>query len=61
VCSEHEGQGQNLLNRAACHACALIPEPSCSFNNVLLDRIFIRGDSAAEVPSILDFVKTGVF
>ncbi len=61
VCSEHEGQGQNLLNRAACHACALIPEPSCSFNNVLLDRIFIRGDSAAEIPSILDFVKTGVF
>ena len=61
VCSEHEGQGQNLLNRAACHACALIPEPSCSFNNALLDRIFIRGDSAAKIPSILDFVKTGAF
>ncbi len=43
VCSEHEGRGQNLLNRAACHACALIPEPSCSYNNVLLDRIFYPG------------------
>lgn len=60
VCSEHEGHGQNLLNRAACHACALIPEPSCSFNNVLLDRIFIRGDSVAGIPSILDYAETGV-
>jgi hypothetical protein len=60
VCSEHDGQGQNLLNRAACHACALIPEPSCSFDNVLLDRVFVRGDPAAKIPSILDFVKTGV-
>jgi len=61
VCSEHEGQGQNLLNRAACHACALIPEPSCSFNNVLLDRIFVRGNSAANIPSILDDVGKRVF
>ena len=29
VCSEQEGHGPDLLNRAACHACALVPETSC--------------------------------
>ena len=42
VCSRHEGQGPNLLNRAACHACALIPETSCAYGNMLLDRTFIK-------------------
>ena len=31
VCSEQEGHGPDLLNRAACHACALVPETSCSY------------------------------
>lgn len=53
VCAEHAGQGPSLLNRAACHACALIPEPSCAYGNVLLDRTFIRGDAAAGVPAFL--------
>lgn len=53
VCSEHEGQGPSLLNRAACHACALVPEPSCAYGNVLLDRTFIKGDSAAGIPAFL--------
>ena len=44
VCSEQDGQGPDLLNRAACHACALVPEPSCPYGNILLDRIFINGD-----------------
>jgi hypothetical protein len=35
VCSEHEGQGPGLLNRAACHACALVPEPACEYGNTL--------------------------
>ncbi|MBF0246389.1 MAG: DUF1998 domain-containing protein, partial [Planctomycetes bacterium] len=35
VCSEHEGQGPGLLNRAACHACALAPEPACEYGNTL--------------------------
>ncbi|MCX6877314.1 MAG: DUF1998 domain-containing protein [Verrucomicrobia bacterium] len=43
VCREHQGQGPALLNRAACHGCALIPEPSCSCGNVLLDRSFLKG------------------
>jgi hypothetical protein len=43
VCSEHEGQGPGLLNRAACHACTLVPEPACEYGNTLLDRGFLRG------------------
>lgn len=53
VCSEHGGQGPSLLNRAACHACALIPEPSCAYGNVLLDRTFIKGDVATGMPEFL--------
>lgn len=43
VCSEHEGQGPGLLNRAACHACTLVPEPACEYGNTLLDRVFVKG------------------
>ena len=56
ICSEHEGQGPQLLNRAACHGCALIPETACAYGNVLLDRVFIKGDSAAGIPAFLDCV-----
>lgn len=56
VCSEHEGQGPSLLNRAACHACALVPEPSCAYGNVFLDRTFIKGDAGAGIPSLLELV-----
>ncbi len=55
VCAEHEGQGPGLLNRAACHACALVPEPSCVCGNVLLDRTFIKGEPATGIPPFLDF------
>jgi hypothetical protein len=56
VCAEHEGQGPNLLNRAACHACALVPETSCAYGNVLLDRGFIKGDPRLGLPGFLDGV-----
>jgi hypothetical protein len=55
VCTEHEGQGPGLLNLAACHACALVPEPSCTFGNLLLDRVFVAGDLAGGIASLLDF------
>ena len=32
------GQGVDALNYAACHNCALLPEPSCEMRNLLLDR-----------------------
>jgi len=51
VCSEHEGQGPGLLNRAACHACALVPEPACDYGNTLLDRGFVKGDQSSGLPS----------
>lgn len=56
VCAEQEGHGPDLLNRAACHACALVPEPSCAHGNVLLDRVFVKG-APPDIPSLTDFVE----
>ncbi len=50
VCGEQEGHGPGLLNRAACHACSLVPEPSCVYGNVLLDRTFVAGDPERSCP-----------
>jgi len=55
VCSEHEGQGPGWLNRAACHACALIPETSCDYSNIFLDRVFIKGSEELQIPPFLEF------
>lgn len=38
VCQEHLGQGPDLLNLAACHNCCLVPETTCQFGNLFLDR-----------------------
>lgn len=57
VCTEHEGQGPGWLNRAACHACSLIPEPSCEYGNVFLDRVFIKGSESLGIPNFLDFIN----
>ncbi len=56
VCSEHEGQGPGWLNRAACHACALIPEPSCAYSNIFLDRVFIKGSQELAIPNLLEYI-----
>ncbi|MGA5066386.1 DrmB family protein [Streptomyces exfoliatus] len=47
LCSEHTGQGFGNLNRAACHACALLPETSCETGNTLLDRALVVGGGGA--------------
>lgn len=57
VCGEMEGQGPAWLNRAACHACALIPDTACDYKNVLLDRVFIKGNSALGIPSLIDVMR----
>lgn len=44
VCMESEGQGWAALNIAACHACCLVPEISCQYNNCLLDRNAVVGE-----------------
>ena len=43
VCIMSRGQGNDSLNLAACHACALLPETCCEERNVLLDRGVIVG------------------
>ena len=58
VCAEHQGQGPALLNLSACHACTLVPEPSCTFGNVLLDRTFVAGDLAGRIAPLLDFAAS---
>jgi hypothetical protein len=54
VCREHEGQGPDLLNLAACHACTLIPDTACTYGNVLLDRTLVKGDSETNLPSLFN-------
>ncbi len=58
VCAEQEGHGPDLLNGAACHACALVPETTCGYGNILLARAFVKG-AAPDVPAFLDFVEAG--
>ncbi len=53
VCARQEGHGPGLLNGAACHACALVPETSCAFGNMLLDRIFVT-DVDGRLPGLFD-------
>jgi len=56
LCAEHTGQGFGNLNRAACHACTLLPETSCQTGNVLLDRALVVG--SAHVPGYFADVLT---
>ncbi|MBQ1076645.1 DUF1998 domain-containing protein [Micromonospora sp. C31] len=44
VCRESKAQGPSGLSMAACHACALVPETSCTMGNVLLDRTLVIDD-----------------
>ena len=54
VCSEHEGQGLHLLNRSACHACLLVPEPACDYRNALLDRVLVKGNTEKGIPGFFE-------
>jgi len=45
VCSETAGQGLGGFNHAACHACALVSETSCTSANTLLDRRMLFAES----------------
>jgi hypothetical protein len=50
LCSEADATGADSLNMAACHACVLLPEPSCDMRNRFLDRVMLIGTS--EDPSL---------
>lgn len=54
VCSEMESQGIDGMNAAACHACALVSETSCTFNNSLLDRRLVIGSPDGRIPGLLE-------
>ncbi|WP_062353773.1 DUF1998 domain-containing protein [Pseudoxanthomonas mexicana] len=43
VCKESDRQGIGGMNAASCHACMLVSETSCAFNNSLLDRRALVG------------------
>lgn len=44
ICSQSKDQGYDALNYAACHACTLLPETSCTMRNSLLDRVSVVGE-----------------
>lgn len=44
ICRELPEHGLGKLTLAACHACALVPETSCTHLNTLLDRELVIGD-----------------
>ncbi|MBZ3901027.1 DUF1998 domain-containing protein [Streptomyces scabiei] len=48
LCADSTGRSLANLNRAACHACTLLPETCCEVDNSLLDRTLLIGDR--EVP-----------
>lgn len=50
LCRESQGQGLYAMNLAACHACSLLPETSCTMSNRLLDRIMLLGSLDGSVP-----------
>lgn len=43
LCISSMEQGFSSLNYSACHDCVLLPETSCEFRNVLLDRVSVVG------------------
>jgi hypothetical protein len=43
LCVEAKASGVESLNKAACHACVLMPETSCETNNCFLDRGLLIG------------------
>lgn len=46
LCITSKQQGVSSLNYSACHDCLLIPETSCEFRNVLLDRASLVGTTS---------------
>jgi hypothetical protein len=43
ICKEMPAHGLEKLNHAACHACSLVAETSCTHLNLLLDRQMVIG------------------
>ncbi len=54
VCSELDRQGIDAMNAAACHACCLVSETSCTFNNSLLDRRLLIGSHDKGIAGLVE-------
>jgi hypothetical protein len=50
LCAETQSGGVDSLNLAACHACTLLPEVSCEYGNIYLDRLTLIGSDALQLP-----------
>ncbi|MFJ8963886.1 DrmB family protein [Lentzea sp. NPDC102401] len=50
LCMESEASGVDSVNMAACHACVLLPETSCEWNNSFMDRVLLVGTPSEQVP-----------
>lgn len=60
ICMEMRGQGIDDLNKAACHACSLVSETSCVYNNSLLDRAMLFGDGKG-MPGYFEKITNLIF
>jgi hypothetical protein len=58
ICSEMPPHGPGKSNRAACHACVLESETSCSEMNALLDRELVIGEGAEGVSDLEGFFRS---
>jgi len=48
ICSEMPDNGLEGLNKSACHACAIVPETSCTHLNTFLDRNLVINSGRGE-------------
>lgn len=55
LCYCSKEQGSMSLNYAACFACTLLPETSCEFRNVLLDRCAVVGRPDDEMLGVMNW------
>lgn len=51
LCIEGSINHSEPMNLAACHSCLMLPETSCEFFNLFLDRALICGDEMSDIPA----------
>jgi hypothetical protein len=61
LCAASKKQGLNSLNYSACHDCVLLPETSCEFHNVLLDRVAVAGAPEQPELGLMGILLKGLF
>lgn len=59
LCIECDSSGVSGLNRAACHACLLLPETCCEESNLMLDRATLVGTALSPMLGFFAHVSDG--